>query len=156
MFELGEIDCRVHIYNQYCKGNKNEKISSIISTTVDKYLSVLSDLVSKGYKVVMLSPTPTGTEKNIYHKPFFADFKTRAKITRDFHQKLKLEAEKKNISYINLYDMVVSKEGGIKNIFRADEVHLNQKVVPITLSLLNALKHYNKNKCNQIKKDLPS
>ncbi len=136
LFELGEIDCRVHIYNQYCKGNKKQKISTIIALTVEKYLAVLDKLISQGYKVSVLSPTPTGTEKNIYHKPFFADFKLRAEITRDFHQKLKLEAKKRNIPYINLFEKVVSKDGGIKKVYRADEVHLNSKVVPFTLSII--------------------
>ena len=140
IFELGEIDSRLHIYNQFCKNNKKVSLKQIIAKTINNYLKVVEETAMRGFKVAILSPTPAGTENNRYEKDFFADFKTRSKITKHFHHKLLIESQKRQLPYINLYSLVSTKKGGIRKFFRQDEVHLNNKVVSLTLNLLKKQK----------------
>lgn len=136
IFEFGEIDCRLHIYNFYRQNQRRISLEQIISKTISRYLSVIEETRSLGFRVAILSPTPTGVEENIYQKEFFANFKQRSLITSNFHEMLKREAQKMGIVYLDLYSIVSAKDGGIKKKFRQDEVHLNSLVVPITLRLL--------------------
>ncbi len=142
IFELGEIDCRLHIYHQYRKKNRTKSIKQIIDKTVSNYLRVVGETEGKGFKVAILSPTPTGIEQNIYQKEFFANLKKRDQITLQFHRVLREKAEKRGIIYLDLYSLVASKNGGIKEKFRQDEVHLNSAVIPLTLRLLRAKQLY--------------
>lgn len=140
VFEFGEIDCRLHIYNQFRKSNRTKSIKQIIDKTISNYLKVVEEVAHRGYKVAILSPTPTGVEENLYQKEFFANFKIRDRITRRFHQSLKEEAEKQGLIYLDLYSLVTAKKGGIMKKYRQDEVHLNSAVIPLTISLLKAKK----------------
>lgn len=136
IFELGEIDCRLHIYNRYRQNSRQESLQQITASTISRYLQVVQATADQGFRVAVLSPTPTGTEGNIYHRDFFADFQTRNKISFIFQSLLKKETEKRSLRYLDLYPLVSAKNGGIKKSFRADDVHLNAKVVPLTLGLL--------------------
>lgn len=138
IFEFGEIDCRLHIYNFYRQNHRRKSLKQIIVKTISRYLQVVQETVNQGFQVAILSPTPAGVEENIYKKEFFANFKQRSSITSNFQRLLKNEAQKRGLMYLDLYSHVSSKDGGIKNKFRLDEVHLNPSVVPITTQLLKA------------------
>ena len=99
-------------------------------------MSVIIKLKKLGWSVSVLSPTPSGTERNVYKMKFFADFKTRSAITKQYHLNLKRESKINGIPYINVYSKVATKLGGIKSSFKKDAVHLSHKVVPITYSLI--------------------
>lgn len=145
IFSLGEIDCRLHIYYQFKKQNEKVTIDRLIKKTVEKYISFLKTVMADGRQIAVLSPTPTGTERNIYKMKFFADFKTRAKITKKYHLCLMKKCQEENIKYIDLYSKIVTKDGGINDYYRQDVVHLNQKIVPLLISILKK-SIYNKNK----------
>jgi len=145
VFVAGEIDCRLHIYNEYCKKNKRIPIPTLVSQTISNYLKVVEEVVEKGFFVALLSITPAGTEKNLYKKKFFADFATRVKIFKLFNLKLKIESSKRKLLYLDLYSYIVSPDGGINPEFKLDEVHLNNKIVPLTVKLLKKKKLFLKN-----------
>lgn len=145
VFVAGEIDCRLHIYYQYKKLLGKRSIDSLIKSTVLKYTSFLKKLQDDGWNITVLSPTPTGTEKNIYKMKYFTDFNLRSKITKSFNVYLQKTCKEKNLAYLDLYPKISTSEGGIQEKYRLDAVHLNIKVVPILRSLL-AKSHYNKTK----------
>jgi hypothetical protein len=142
IFELGEIDCRLHIYKCYRQNQRRQTIKKIITTTITRYLEVVQATASQGFRVAVLSPVPTGVEDNVYHQEFFADFPIRDQITFAFHSLLQKEVEKRGLIYLNLYPLVSAQSGGIKKAFRSDNVHLNQKVVSLTLQLLKVKRLY--------------
>lgn len=136
IFEFGEIDCRLHIYNFYRQNHRRKSLEQIIVKTISRYLQAVQVTKDQGFRVAILSPTPAGVEENIYKKEFFGNFKQRSSITSNFQRLLKNEAQKRGLMYLDLYSHVSSKDGGIKKKFRLDEVHLNPLVVPITTQLL--------------------
>jgi len=77
-------------------------------------------------------------------KNFLPTLKPGGTITKKFHLKLQSQCIKEGFVYLNLYKYVSNPEGGIKNIYQQDSVHLNNLVVPITLQLLERKKLYNK------------
>lgn len=139
IFSFGEIDCRLHIYNQYLVGQKKVSIQALINKTVKKYLFALKQIRSCGYRVAILSPTPTGTENNIYRKKYFANFKNRSKITKEFHNTLSRVAKANDFYYLDIYSKVSSSNGGIKKKYQQDCVHLNSLVVPLLQKELESI-----------------
>jgi hypothetical protein len=84
-FCLGEIDCRIHIYNKSQEYQLPEHI--LINATIDSYLNYISYLKLLGNVSIMTVP-PQGTQENYFEYPFYADRKHRQEITDNFNNML--------------------------------------------------------------------
>jgi len=147
IFVAGEIDCRIHIYKKYMQ-SANEKydelkeisytsFDNLINSTIDNYVAFMNYIINKGMIVYVLSIAPANVQTNIYKYPFFANIETQAMIKKRFNELLKIRCSLTKISYIDLYKYVVNSKGMMIDKYKADEVHLNRKVVKFVMKQIN-------------------
>jgi hypothetical protein len=137
MLSFGEVDCRVHIYNEFMKNNKKITISALIDKTISNYGEVLKKINQLGLNFCVYSIPPAGTEGNILKIPYYALREVRGKITKELNEKLEIFCQKNDIKFINVFPKVSDEKGLVLKEFVADEVHLNDKVVSLVLAELN-------------------
>ena len=127
---FGEIDCRIHIYYKYMMGDMTIPMDQLIDKTVSNYGIVLKQLNDLNINIIVCGIPAAGFEKNIYGYPFYASHEKRAMIYREFNEKLKYFCKINNYKYINIYSIVSDENGFIKKEYAADDVHLNEKILP--------------------------
>jgi hypothetical protein len=137
LLEFGEIDCRIHIYNEYMKNGKRKSLDCYIEDTIDKYGQFL-EYVQMKYTInlAVLTIPPAGYQGNHFKYPFYAPPNVRAYINRMFNERLRDMCSKHNIRCIDLYSMVVTPEGFVRREYLYDTIHLNSSVAQIVRSLL--------------------
>ncbi|CAJ35723.1 SGNH/GDSL hydrolase family protein [Methanocella arvoryzae] len=151
---FGEIDCRVHFYNQHMKSGGKVSIEELMDRTIANYGEVLAQLKGMGVNFVVYGVLPASkhvfrfppyaTEKikedlfsefrNSY--PFLASPEVRSPINRRFNQKLKTFCEAHGYRYLDIYPVVADDRGLIKDEFAADEIHVTGKIMPYVKSML--------------------
>lgn len=139
MLVFGEIDSRIHIYNQYIKNNKKVSIEKLIDNVVKNYSQVIEEIIKKKLKIAVYNIVPPGPQGNIYNYPHYAKWEDRLKITRIMNNKLKTYCRKNGILFIDIFDQVINNENISENNFRLnkyifDDVHLNEKVTKLVLN----------------------
>jgi hypothetical protein len=145
---FGEIDCRVHFYNQHKKSGGKTSIDTLMDMTLANYGEVLRQLKDMGINFIVYGVLPATREiyrfppyatkrmreeefnnfKNSYN--YLASAEERVRISQDFNDKLKKFCEDAGYRYIDIYSLVVNDEGFIKDEFVADEIHVNGKIMP--------------------------
>lgn len=133
---FGEIDCRIHIYNQYRRLIKKVPIITMIRETIHRYGLAMNRLKKRKINFYVLSITPASTQGNVFNYQYYATFKQRADIHKLFNEELSKYCLSHNYQYIDLYGEVVNKSGGIKHKYLLDEVHLNSKTVEIVTNII--------------------
>jgi hypothetical protein len=98
-FCLGEIDCRIHIYNKSVSTGVPEYILSWI--TVYTYTSYISSL--RNYNVSIMAVPPQGLQDNYFNYPFYATRKHRQEITDYFNMVLEGEAHRNRIPFVDIW-----------------------------------------------------
>jgi lysophospholipase L1-like esterase len=134
---FGEIDCRIHIYNEFKKNNEKITISKLIENTILNYGCVLEKLKQLGVNFCVYSIPPAGVQGNIYNYPYYASREIRGQIIKEFNEKLKNFCEENSIKLIDIYPKVSDGKGFVLEEFAADEIHLNDKIVKLTIEELN-------------------
>ncbi len=137
---LGEIDCRIHIYNQYRLQAGRVSIRDLIQKTVENYCAALVELKKINKKVVVLSIPPAGYQKNIFNIPYYGTSQIRAQIHKDFNELLQRECQKKMIKFVTIYKYVVTEKGLLRKEYAADDIHLKPSVVTFFLRELKQSK----------------
>jgi len=125
---FGEIDCRIHIYNQYLKREKEESLEELIDNTINEYGKIMKELSSKGVDFYVLGIPPASTEENVYNYPNYAPLETRVYINKSFNKKLENYCNSRGYKFIDVYTPTVNLEGTMKEKFAFDKVHLNRKI----------------------------
>jgi lysophospholipase L1-like esterase len=128
---FGEIDSRIHIYNQYMKQRTEISIPQLIDKTIQNYDRVLQLIEKEGFSFFIYGIPPAAREENIYHFPFYADEETRILISREFNEKLKNFCRRKNYRYLDIQSRFANSSGFISQAFAADKVHLNEAAAVI-------------------------
>jgi hypothetical protein len=106
VFFLGEIDCRIHIYNKAMKNSVS--ISSCIENTVVRYVEYLKKIKDEfELDLAVMSVVPAGTQLNAYNYEFYADAATQKSITMSFNAALESYSNLCKIKYINIFKMLV-------------------------------------------------
>jgi lysophospholipase L1-like esterase len=124
---FGEIDCRLHIYNQYMKHEKKTSIENLIFNTIENYGKVIQEIKKAGYSFFVYGIPPASRDENMYNCPFYASKDMRVHISRLFNRKLKEFCEDKNYIYIEFQSKFEDESGLISEIFSEDTIHLNMK-----------------------------
>ncbi len=125
---FGEIDCRIHIYNQYEKNKREFTISKLIDRTIASYGDVLKQLSRLDMRLAVYAVPPVGTAGNAYGHPHYATREIRGMITREFNQKLKLLCSQKGYKFLDIYSAVCDERGFMPDEYAFDDTHLNGKV----------------------------
>lgn len=128
---LGEIDSRIHIYNQYMKLNGQVPISTLIERTVARYGRLVLQLRGEGYRVVVQSVPATPYQDNIFDYPYYADDSTRAAIVNEFNQALSAWCVANGVEYFDVYHLASDEQGFILKALTEDGTHLSVKALPI-------------------------
>jgi hypothetical protein len=151
---FGEIDCRVHFYNQHMKSGGKVSIDELMDRTIANYGEVLARLQSMDVKFMVYGVLPASKQifrfppyatENIKNElfsefqnnyPFLAPPEVRSTINRRFNQKLKAFCETQGYRYIDIYRVVADEKGLIKDEFAADEIHVNGKIMPYVKGMI--------------------
>lgn len=124
---FGEIDSRIHIYNQYMKQGRAISMPQLIDNAIQNYGKVLQSIEKEGFSFFVYGIPPASREGNIYNYPFYADEETRIFISRKFNEKLKEFCNRKNYRYLDIQSRFADESGLISKPFATDKIHLNEK-----------------------------
>jgi lysophospholipase L1-like esterase len=138
LFVLGEIDCRLHIYQKYMDTNEAVPIEKLISTTVERYIGFLKQF--KDHRVVVSTIPPAGYEEKRYEYPFYGSPKIRGYINKTFNEALREECSKAGTPCVDIYDKVVREDGLAKQEYLRDQVHFNYKAIALIVEELRRQK----------------
>lgn len=134
-FLLGEIDCRVFIFNVHKRDGL--PLEAVIAATIAKYEQLIV-WVKERTEMGIISIPPTGIresnnivsgEKEI--TKFYPDRTTRAEIIRIFNQQLEQLARKHALSFINITPYLDDGNGMMKKELMVDDTHAKAKTIPL-------------------------
>lgn len=133
ILNVGEIDCRIHIYYQAQK--RGDDLCDIIDETVYRYGLALNWILKQDVPILfVLGIPPPGTydrfEYDTPGKPY-ASPNLLSYIYREFNQKMKAWCEERLTFYLDIYSQTVDEKGFLKKEYAADAVHLNSKALPL-------------------------
>ena len=128
---FGEIDSRIHIFNQYVKRGRTESMEELIDATIERYGAVVLRLKAEGYRVVVHSVPATPYQDNIYEVANYADEETRSAIVREFNARLSAWCSANAVEYLDMYSVVSDERGFIRKDMTTDGTHLNQAAMPL-------------------------
>jgi len=127
---FGEVDCRIHIYNQYVQSGGSRSLEEVIDDTIYRYGEVLDEIDRMGIDFHVASIPPGGQEGNVFGVPNYPPPDMRCVINRVFNERLNDYCRKRGYSFIDVYSVVVDDEGFIKSEYSfKDGTHLNTKAV---------------------------
>ena len=124
---FGEVDCRIHIYNNARK--KNRSIGSLIDDTVSGYGEVLKLLTVDSVDFVVCGVPPANTQGNVYHFPYYAAPQEQRDIKKAFNEKLKDFCRDNGYKYLDLFNKFSDENGFILEQYKRDDVHLGNKIM---------------------------
>jgi len=122
---FGEIDCRIHLYYQYKKGNESRPLGELINDTIASYGTVLEQVRALGIEPVVQGVPPATRVRNEYRYPFYAPPEVHSRISRMFNEKLKALCEGNGYRYIDVHTGFSNADGFMLAECAADEIHLN-------------------------------
>jgi len=140
---FGEIDCRAHIQLQSEKQRKSVEL--IIESCVANYAQFLDDLLAKGYFVLGYNVIPSGPYRCKYHLkkeslyPTYGSQKQRNRITKQFNDLLRDECRKRQLPFLENFDLLVDSSERTEGKFYMDRIHLSRRAMPMTLERLGAI-----------------
>ncbi len=145
---FGEIDCRVHIFNQYMKNNGKVPVAALIDRTIENYNKILKALNGRGVNFYVYGVLPA-TQHVFRYPPYatlrmretlFREFNerypylappgVRAEIHRLYNERLRELCRENRYKFIDIYPCVADSSGFVREEFIADEIHVNGKVMP--------------------------
>jgi hypothetical protein len=124
---FGEVDCRIHIYNNSQK--KNKSIGSLIDDTIFSYGEVLKLLTVNIVNFVVCGVPPANTQGNVYHYPYYAAPQVQRDIKKEFNGKIKNFCQDKGYKYLELFNKFSDENGFILDEYKRDDVHLSNKIM---------------------------
>ena len=136
-FVLGEIDCRVHIYQKYLVKDKIISLETLIDNTINRYISFLTQF--KEHRIVAVTIPPAGYEGNEFKYPFYGSPEIRAYINQTYNEKLIEACKKEKLSYVDIYDKIVLPNGLANTRYLRDKIHLNHSAIRLIITELNSL-----------------
>jgi len=140
---FGEIDCRAHIQIQSEKQGK--PIEQIIESCVANYAQFLDELLAKGYSVISYNVIPSGPYRCKYHLkkeslyPTYGSQRQRNRISKQFNGLLRMEYHKRQLPFLENFDLLIDAQERTKGKFYMDKIHLSMRALPMTLERLGAI-----------------
>lgn len=128
---FGEIDCRIHIYNQHRKSHGGVTISEAIDRTIASYGIVLERVACSGFDFYVHGVPPASRQENVYGYRYYAPPEVRSGISREFNERLRDYCERHQYKYIDIYRRVVGQDGFTLKEFMEGDTHLNRKALEL-------------------------
>lgn len=109
---------------------------------MDRYFSVIKETKEKGFDVLVFNVIPSGIIDNAIKIkfPYYGTNFERNRVSKYFNKYLKQKLNKYNITFINIFDKLVSENFETNTSYYFDGIHLSQKAMPFFLNEL--LKKY--------------
>jgi len=126
---FGEVDCRVHIYNQFVKRGRAVPMEELIDDTVESYGVVLDRIGKMGIDFYVSSVPPASREPNVFAVPNYPPPEARCFINKAFNERLRDYCAAHGYPFVDVYSRVVDDEGFILDEFSADGTHLNRETI---------------------------
>lgn len=139
---FGEIDCRIHIFNQYKKNSGKFTITQLIEKTISNYGHVLKQLDEMGIIFFVYGIPPAAKQKNVYGYPFYAPPDIRVKIYKEFNERLKEFCKENGYNYIDIQSKVTDEKGFTLNEYADGDVHLNSDIMKFVKRRLKESGYY--------------
>ncbi len=136
LLSFGEIDARIHVYNNFMKDPEHRTLESVIDESIERYEKTVEEINARGIRTVILGIPPASGEVNIYKYPFYGTPEERATINRLFNQRLMERCRKTGQPAIDILSYISDSAGHIKEEFQLDDVHLNDSIVPYVKSFI--------------------
>ncbi|MCK9351791.1 MAG: SGNH/GDSL hydrolase family protein [Candidatus Pacebacteria bacterium] len=139
LLSFGEVDCRVHLIKQASLQNK--PLKEIAKECVERYFSVIKEITSLGYTVIIWGAIPTSTSETPINKdyPSFGSCFERNHATKLFNEYLSELARKNNIFFLSFFDDLTKNDGLTKRNCLADKTHLSQRIMPLVVKKIRVL-----------------
>lgn len=126
---LGEIDCRIHVHEQYVRRGRTTPLATIICEVVDAYVGVVTSIRSEFPGTAVLGIPPGARQGNAYGYPNYADPATRAKINREFDRQLASALATAGVPYRSMISSTAAADGLIRDDLTDDGLHLNGVII---------------------------
>jgi len=133
---FGEIDCRIHIYNQFKKNGERTPMSDLIANTVANYGRIMEQLAGRGIRFAVHGVPPATKMRNEYRYPFYAPPEVHSRISGMFNEQLKALCHEKGYPYIDVHSRFSDEDGFMMAEYAADEIHLNGRTVDYAVTML--------------------
>jgi len=151
ILSFGEVDCRIHVYNVFMKNDKKTSMSDIIDNIIERYGQFLKEYQKQNINFFVWGIPPACFQDNVYnvqyYRPdgslgetgpqYYATEDIRAAINKEFNEKLSVYCKTNNIKYINIHPLVHDEHGMISKEYSDDGIHLNAKVLPLVMDIMN-------------------
>lgn len=130
---FGEIDCRVHLPKQVQMSNR--LLNEIVRECVERYFSVVMEVKRLDYRLTLWNVIPSTLQENTDHVEYapVGGCMLRNDISRLFNDMLRQLASTEEIEFISIFDSLVDSNGMTDTSYYADEIHLSQRAMPLTL-----------------------
>ncbi len=131
---FGEIDCRAHIIKQAEITNKS--IEEVIENCINRYVSVVLEIKKMGFRVGVWNAIPSAIGINNPNSefPYYGKDLERNIVTKKFNERLAFFSINNQFNYWQIFDLLVDENLKTREKYYFDKVHLNSKLLPITLS----------------------
>jgi len=131
-FCLGEIDCRIHIYNKAMETGVPEYL--LVTNSVQTYVSYIAFL-KRTYDVGIMVVPPQGLQDNYFGYPFYADRKHRQEITDTFNTWLSVTCWDNRIPLMDIWYNTVELYRPLfdSRNFEEDKCHIKKTIAKARL-----------------------
>lgn len=131
---LGEIDLRVHVFQQTCLQNK--PYEEIVDHILQPYCAFLSDLQKCGYRIYCWGPIATQPDTCPIDPayPRTGSETDRNMATAYFNDCLNAYCQQHNIGFLSIFPHMVTSDFHTRSEFlSSDQCHLGQAALPLAL-----------------------
>jgi hypothetical protein len=137
LFVFGEIDCRLHLLRQ--ANESGTSVEDVVETSVQRYISVLKEVQTLGYRVMIWHVIPS-TKFKIKDKsnPTYGTCLERNDVTQIFNNFLHKYAQKEGIEELSIYNKLIDDNNVTKMYYYYDAIHLSQRAMPFVIEELAA------------------
>lgn len=139
---LGEIDMRVHVFQQTDKQNKSYE--EIVDAILEQYISFLCSLQTKGYQVYCWGPIATQKDACPVDPNFprIGSEVMRNKATAYCTKRLYALCAQHGIGFLSIFPQMVTAEyETLEQYLSADKCHLGQAAMPLAIEEFRKINH---------------
>ncbi len=139
---LGEIDLRVHVFQQTQKQHK--AYEEIVDNILKQYMTFLCSLKAKGYQVYCWGPIATQKDSCPLDPNFprVGSEMFRNKATAYFNQQLSDLCALQDIGFLSIFPQIVTTEyETLDQYLSSDKCHLSQSALPFAIEGFKKINH---------------
>lgn len=139
IFSFGEVDVRLHI--RYQEERTGISAATLLQRTAERYTDYVAELRLQGFDIHIFNVVPTGEFhgpqfekwKSGLTYPFTTSYRERQQYTLELNRLYRYCCHRKNIPFVDIYHLLIDKDGNRKRELVYDFSHLNATTGDILL-----------------------